>query len=689
VPREKWLFFRSFLKDAESQMNLLLELLASLAAAHDWWLDVQADQRWRRAHPFRKWFASSVCFSPASALLPFLYPSWLFDVDDVEQRIEVLAGLHSELCRCVGLLHDGVYRLLQFRAEDPSGRAEASLQRCKAELWLRSLLLEELTRRFRVRAESRDIVPSKWLSSPCMRRPTVLDRRIAIRAADDLREATHGLMAGLRKPTPLSRYRATCCAAVAGGLGCVMLVRCTGQSAGSLTAGFMRHARGVLVQFVQEWVMEPGKQVASQLMPSVRQQIVDPESLLREKQVLTNMTRDFCSLIHLDVTPELEERLLGGDITAAVDYYERNLDEPLTHVLRGHLLASSMIQAQKIKVVMFELCQNIDGMMHDLRLNVAMSSIFPLFSLLYSAYCWLYRFSHRSRKFWVDRCRHSLDEVDRLLTEHSQPLLPQLVGESLPPLGEMTAPPSQMLSPAGFMIPASRVQSPAGPVPSTPNTRGPLLRSSSSSSQSAPPFRQQSNGQAHEPEVNGSGHAVDEFGNVMTSSFSRQISGSIPTQEPFEAIVDAFPRQISGRPSQGNLQAMAQKEEVPESQPEGDLFSGADLRARGDEVDGDAGFTWQISHPDDYIFERPVQNTGETEGEVRAAVMPPYWYSSGLLISRLCVLWATCCRGLSAREMRSFSQDLSILPSPDLSSNQKLMVVARMRRSYSCFDRRA
>merc|ERR1712113_762041 len=36
---------------------------------------------------------------------------------------------------------------------------------------------------------------------------------------------------------------------------------------------------------------------------------------------------------------------------------------------------------------MYELCHSIDKMMQDVRLNVAVSSIFPISSLLYMVYC--------------------------------------------------------------------------------------------------------------------------------------------------------------------------------------------------------------------------------------------------------------------------------------------------------------
>mmetsp|Transcript_60121 Transcript_60121/g.143275 ORF Transcript_60121/g.143275 Transcript_60121/m.143275 type:complete len:723 (-) Transcript_60121:231-2399(-) len=686
VSREQWLFFRCFLEDAQMQINLLLELLESLAAAHDWWLDVQADQRWRQAHPWRKWFASSICFSSASSLVPFLYPSWLWDMDTVERRIEVLENLHAELCRCVGLLYEDVYRLLRFRAEDPSGRADVTVQKCKAQMWLRSMLLEEMTHRFRVRAGgfNYDVASasSKWLSSSSMRRPTVLDRRIALRAAEELQEATRVVLKRLSKPSHISRWRATYLSLAAGGVGCGVLLRCSGQNVSTLAHGVLHYAKGILGQFLREWVLEPSHQLAAQLLPSSRQEVMDSWALRQEKDVLTSMLSDFYDLLKVTKTPDVEAKLTSGDISAAVDYYAKNFDEPLKHLLRGHLLASQMIQAQKMKVVMYELCQNIDGMMHDVQLNVAVSSIFPFFTLIYSIYCWLKNSSRRKDRVWVHTCRFSLDELDRLLSEHEHPA-PQPASEALSDPGQLGPIFERRGSRADHAACWQGLSTPGAASSSHTPHAGLSLNGSPSA---IPP----ENAQDAESNIESDfGELSGDAAGLSMAGFERQISGSRPIQDPFESSADTFPRQISGR---------AKAQAVPRSPamqavnltPDGheDIFTENNQRLRGGILDGDSGWTWQISNPDGFIGEMSSHG-GRAEAPSQLLLQPPQWELSGLLISKVCVLWSTCYRGLSVRELRSFTQDMSMLPSPDLSASQKLHVVARMRRSYSCFDRRA
>ena len=64
---------------------------------------------------------------------------------------------------------------------------------------------------------------------------------------------------------------------------------------------------------------------------------------------------------------------------------------------------------------MCEACHDMEHMMGDVRLNVALSSLFPLSTLHYFSYCWVTDAQKRNRSNCVKHCLMKLDELDRLL----------------------------------------------------------------------------------------------------------------------------------------------------------------------------------------------------------------------------------------------------------------------------------
>lgn len=556
VHDDDWRFLAAYLAEGKELRAKLLAVVERICQARDWWLDVQADQRFRHAHPWRWALASRfsrASFSWVSTVVPFLYPSWISDMHEVERRINLLEEMHKELCRFIGFAHHCMYRLLQWRSRDPARLAAEAKERVKEQQRIQTSCLVDLAERLLTieMGASSIIETTGWSQGQS---PSGVWKVSMM----DLEGATSHALMDVGKPGHLSRWRGAYLMSFLSAVAACTYALWRQHSPTELLLQCSSQGMSTLRQFFQEWVEEPYQKITTTLLASDRgDPILAADVLAYEKEVLTNMTHNFYQLVGAPITTEAESKIRDGDITLAVDYFEGRLDDPILSMVRGYLIESSMLQAQKMKVTMFDMCHSIENMMADVRLNVAVSSLFPISTLLYFAFSFMRRRRERAHNYWVRDCRRKLDELDRKLNEMG-------VTEAFPPVDE----------PLEF---------------------------------STPRF-----------------HDNADF--IIGHRSSRHAVA--------ELLLTDKPRALHRTLTLSKLE-------------------------------------------EDLVKQHREPNQNVT------------WEQSGLVLSNLSVLWTVCERGLSAREIRCFTEDMSSLSSPALTVPQKLHIVGRMRLSYSCFDFRA
>eukprot|EP00929_Paragymnodinium_shiwhaense_P075604 TRINITY_DN38673_c0_g1_i1.p1 TRINITY_DN38673_c0_g1~~TRINITY_DN38673_c0_g1_i1.p1 ORF type:complete len:705 (+),score=151.32 TRINITY_DN38673_c0_g1_i1:68-2182(+) len=673
VKEKHVLFFHEFLQQVQSLGGRLLGVVEAISYLRDWWLDVQAEQRYRQRNP-RQWLLSSLsltstqCFSGFAMLCPWLFPRWFFDMRDVEMRIDLLEEMHTEVCRYLGFTHHRVYRLLQWRAQDPSGLAGEAKKLCEKQLRLQSLFLTDLstrlsasraTRRVQgqtlLRKQSATMLDKTVTMTPQASRPmgsmatspslrnmlaggssteSIHDVATLKVAMADLEEVINRTLWDLRKAGHLSRWR---------GLYTVMslvllITACRNPlPPQAILAECSRQVWTFLRQFFHEWLTEPLDILREQLFMTTEQApIVSVTDLAHEREVLDKMHRDFYRLLGKPITAPEEKLIKEEDISLAVDYYKNALEEPLYGVMRGFLVGSSMVQAQKCKVVMYDLAHSIELMMADVRLNVAVSSIFPISTLVYMLYSWAGWRSYRRQVLWIRRCNQALDSVDRVLSD---------LGVAEAPLADDW--PMRKVSIESCTSTGTPRREASTGVPGTPTEISGWERLRQA-------IQTSTIGQVLGVDVEATGEAPagedgDAFNVSEAGDHSATVHGSLSCKGRTQGTLAEFQRNYESHLlNQDQAEALTRMESAQSA----------------------AALT-------------------EVPDPLERGSLDPAWEKSGLLLSNLCLLSTTCVTGpygLSAREVRFFSQDISSLSSPDLTIGQKLRIVGRMRFSYSCFQ---
>eukprot|EP00930_Biecheleria_cincta_P098469 TRINITY_DN90126_c0_g1_i1.p1 TRINITY_DN90126_c0_g1~~TRINITY_DN90126_c0_g1_i1.p1 ORF type:complete len:643 (+),score=91.72 TRINITY_DN90126_c0_g1_i1:251-2179(+) len=189
----------------------------------------------------------------------------------------------------------------------------------------------------------------------------------------------------------------------------------------------VQRARDVCAQFFREWVFSPLDQFWSEFLLRHPKEglLVQLRELAAEESSLERMADTFASKARQDIEFAGESlKDCKSNLELPELYFEWSMQNPLNTVLRGHLLASCMVQSQKLKVLLYASLYSIDCVMTQLKWDFLMAGIMPMMTLCGVSYWIVSGFRRRRLRESRQKMVRALAEVDRYLNHHSQDLAP-------------------------------------------------------------------------------------------------------------------------------------------------------------------------------------------------------------------------------------------------------------------------
>jgi len=248
-------------------------------------------------------------------------------------------------------------------------------------------------------------------------------------AVADLATSLHKYLACMGRPRHLPFYWPLYASATFSALSWIAVVaRDSGRR-----AAFMEQVHAIVCQFYREWVKDPLQELFLELFRrlSPSEENVSLQDLVLERAALSRMLEQFAEAVKADPGSVLDDSRSPAaacgqqwdDSDIAERYFERSLANPLIHVVHGHLLASCMVQCQRLKVLLYSSMHSIDAVMLQLKWDFLMAGVVPMLSLCFLGHrAWVGFLGKRRLKRHREMVR-ALSEVDRFLNRNSQALL--------------------------------------------------------------------------------------------------------------------------------------------------------------------------------------------------------------------------------------------------------------------------